>query len=164
MPENICFGKPNQMTHEEIAQTFKTESGLGTTARQVIVCKNSGFYTPMKTLFPNIAPPGYDSDKAWYGSALAKQQRYAKAVRALAKLHGDFSALQQGARARVFANPTGELPNTIFFERSGIAGAASVGAEGTLTVFKLFNHIDIKSPKLVKELMTAARYVRRFAA
>ena len=162
MPENICFGKPSQMTHDEVAQRFKVWSGG--TAGQVVICKNSGFYTPMKTLFPDIAPPGSDTDNAWYGAALTKQQSYAKAVRALAKLQGDFSALQQGGRARVFANPTGGLPNTIFFERSGIASAASVGTDGTLTVFKLFNHIDIKSPDLVRELKIAARYVRRFAA
>jgi hypothetical protein len=161
MPE-IRFGKASVMTLTEIAETFNVRS------RDMIdsltICENSGFHWPMRTLFPGIEPPGSNVRHRWRLSEAFEQQRYAKALGGIGELLLGFRVLRQGGRTRVFTNHTGEMVNTVFFERSGVACSAYVGSDGSIKVYKLFNHIDIKSPKLLTEVTILARYVRRFAA
>lgn len=117
----------------------------------------------MRSLFPHLSPLGAVAGGCHDSSSPIELQKYAKAVRALAHLQGDFEALESGARARVFVNHTWLEAGTVFFERGGIAGAAVMGSDNVLLAFWMFFHAEVNQPHVRKNLELGARYMRRYS-
>lgn len=161
MRELNRFGRPNLMTLSEIAEVLRPWSKPSEYA--LVVCERSGLFTPVQTLFPHLAPPGESGNQYHWASSIIEQQKYAKAVRSLSNLAGDFKALETGGRARVFVNHTWSEPDFVFFERGGIASAALMTSDNVLRVFKLFRHADVNQPHVQKALELGARYMQRYA-